>query len=51
MMSCASTIGMILSNYMYQCFKVSWSIIILNLQIVVVFAFDVVVMQETFTEV
>lgn len=46
LMSCASTVGMVLSNYLYQYFKVSWSIIILNLQIVFIFAFDVLVMEE-----
>ena len=45
MMSIMSTIGLIATNYMYSNFKVSWSIIILNLQIVFVFMFDVLVMK------
>lgn len=45
LISVCSTVGMVLSNEMYQHFKVSWSIIILNLQIVVVFAFDTLVMD------
>ena len=48
-MAVFTTLGTILSNHMYQYFKVSWSVIILNLQIVVAFAFDVIVMSEKFT--
>jgi drug/metabolite transporter (DMT)-like permease len=48
-MAVFTAIGTILSNHMYQYFKVSWSVIILNLQIVVAFAFDVIVMKEEFS--
>lgn len=51
LISACSAFGMVLSNQMYQHLKVSWSILILNLQIVVVFAFDTLVMEQRFSKV
>jgi drug/metabolite transporter (DMT)-like permease len=41
--------GMTLASYLYYYFKVSWSIVILNLQIVFLFAFDIIVEKEEFS--
>ena len=45
------TVGMVLSSQLYYYFKASWSVVILNLQIVFLFSFDVLVEKEAFSNI
>lgn len=47
-MSVTSLIAVLLVNLLFYRFKVSWSKLILTMQIVIVFAFDTFVMGEKF---
>ena len=51
MVALTGTAGMVLSSQLYYYFKASWSVVILNLQIVFLFTFDVLVEKEAFSNI
>ena len=51
LISLTGTAGMVLSSQLYYYFKASWSVVILNLQIVFLFSFDTLVEKEAFSNI